>query len=421
MTTMKAVSAAVLAILLGIVGCGQETPSTQGNPEEQAKAQASPAHNPEMDQTPLPRAFPEGLDTQAVKKLLARTSAMLTIKVTGQQEIDTTTGCSGEHVRRYSFDVLASSGDASLDLAMHLPGGTPGHSPHPPVKTPAEIKAEHHARLKELDTRFMQIGGTYTLLLGHMPPDQWEAVTGERGRHTLVPYGVLAWWDEAGAPSTVTQAIREDRYAWRPTFFGHGGFAIGHEIIDDQRWRLIARDDDEKTLWKFEIDGQPGPPKQVGAGTFAALSFTDHRYLAQPIQPELEPEENHYLLSYTLSQLPDGNRFELPAGDYRVMQVRLLPKGELIVQKASLAHWDWYKASRQYRRDTGVVQFTEHIDHDAKGGLALGLPTERYIRTTQRFYDAKGKLKQTKAFGYQKIFDADGRLVSHGNVPLNLK
>jgi len=382
-----------LAIMLG--GCFHEPAGQADHPPSDQHLPSDPG--PPGDPTSVPAVPPI---------LMARATAVVKVRVTGTTEVDARPA-DGPLERRYDLEVLASSGDPITSVSMMLTGG--GHTPN---GAPPDTSAQ---RRNELDANFLQVGQTYWLLAGRLAPE--EMLTAYNGAQPpmMLAYPLLGWWAETDAPDPVKDALKQDRYGWRPSYHPASGLTFGHLTVNDQAWKIMAKAGNTDK-WEAIIEGKP----DTADGSIRhVLFFADRRYGLQPIEPALQDEPEELIYAHSRIALGIDNRFGVEAGEYRVLQARLVDDGDLIAELAYTTKSGTFMALRQYRRGSGVLQFTVNIDYLSAVGLAVGNADDHWIRKTERFHDRDGALMETRVFKYQKTFDDRGYLVSHGYVPLD--
>src|SRR5262249_12646863 len=122
--------------------------------------------------------------------------------------------------------------------------------------------------------------------------------------------GVINFWpqDTPRIAKVMEEAIRNDRYHWKPQYDPRTGLTYGHVIeADKKQWRVRVEKQGQ-VLWEKVVPG-----KKIERGF--SWGLWDNGYKGLPTDM---PRCGHILVAETGQRLEPQNEYGLPAGTYYV-------------------------------------------------------------------------------------------------------
>lgn len=289
----------------------------------------------------------------------------------------------GDHRIEARLEIEESSGTVPEILQLVI-----GHGGHMPIEVFQKLEAQMASMLLRHDS--LKVGELHWFVFS----DDYDS--------TKYPYKVAGWWrySDGDVPADVVQAVKEDRFADHPVWDGTLNAVYSWtQIGDDLRIRVRQADslDEDKILFDKTLKGK-----------YESLSLS---HWAVPYEMEWpEGQEGHFVKLATVSELPDDNEFDLPAGRYRIMYAFELYTGKKVAVWVAENQEVWLMhAFRQYDPETGIPTIVMDFDLLTTGGIAAGSDTEEwYRRTVKKFQD--GDMQSEQIFRHPYI--------KHGTEPV---
>ena len=318
--------------------------------------------------------------------LIARASSVQLAKVVEIEDVDERPS-DGDHNRRFTFEILQSSGTPVRTLDVPIAYGGYREGPYPSLPTRTHMNS-------------LRLGEKHWFLMG------------SDSDATQYPYPVVAWWPDGKAPRQITDLVSEDAFRWRPIYHAHSGLTYGFDVLSPARWKVIIKRDGV-FVWEREIEGAfvSANEMNVPGGANSAMDPID------------APDAKNYpYLIYPVTRvtLGDGNRFDVPPGEYRVRYGREFAGGKLLAEWALPANSpNDPLALRQFSRPDGTLMLTARIEFLAAGGVAVGSESESWLRKIVKRHDADGVVTETEVFRHGSVKDENGQHSHNGWIPID--
>lgn len=293
----------------------------------------------------------------------------------------------GDHWVKASLDVSQSSGKVPEFLYLMVePGGL-----RPP---PLEGELEEKLTPTVLRHDSLQVG------------EQHWFVFSEHYDSAKYPPNVAGWWpyDAGTVPRDVIAAIESDRFHGNPVW--DPNLNVVYEAYSDREEktvRIVVRDadslDDEAIRFDKTISGK--------------LSFLQLQHWAWSYEMDWPQDERlHAVYLGVVGDLPDNNRFQQPAGTYRIQYAFDLETGRLLAAWIAANQEIWLmRAFQQYDRKTGELVTDMQFDLLESGGLTAGGESENWYRRVVRRFE-QGKLISDQVFRHEYIKTGKERIYS---------
>jgi hypothetical protein len=225
---------------------------------------------------------------------------------------------------------------------------------------------------------------------------------------------VAGWWPykEGTVPRDVIAAIEFDRFAGHPVW--DRKLNVVYEAFPDRRSktvRIVVRDADSLADDAIQFE------KTVD-GKFEYLRldhWPPHYEMENPADEELQ-----FVSVGVIGELAENNRFQQPAGEYRIGYTFDLETGRLLAVWIAENQEIWMmQAFHQYDYKTGELMTDMKFDFLSTGGIKAGSDTEQWYRRVVKRYK-NGKLQSEKVFRHGAIKSGKERIYSgSGWVPVN--
>jgi hypothetical protein len=322
---------------------------------------------------------------------IARASSVQLAKVVEITDVDERPS-DGNYDRRFTFEILQSSGTPVRTLRIPIAYGGMRQGPPPPLPT-----------LLRVDS--LRLGEKHWFLIG------------SASDLTKYPYPVVAWWPEAKAPRQITDLVSLDAFHWRPTHHPDSGLTYGFDVLSPTRWKVIVKRDGV-AVWEQEIDGASASANDMNnVNVYAGANFG-----MDPIDAPDATNRTYLIYPITRVTLGESNRFDVPPGKYRVRFGRELVSGKLLAEWVlPLRSPNDPLALRQFRRPGGKLLLSARIEALPSGGVAVGSDKEFWLRKILKRYDADGVMTKTEVFRHGSVKDKDGQHSHNGWVQIEPK
>lgn len=254
--------------------------------------------------------------------------------------------------------IARGSGDVKDTIDIIKEAGDDGNEPSPPINEPIAYKS-------------LKKGQRYWLAFAS-PHD---------GKN--YPQGIVRFWKEKtpAVAKLMDDAIKTDRYRWKPQYDSDLDLAYGHLIEKDKKqWRIRVERKGE-VLWEKVIPGEKSPRFWDG------LALNEAGYYDMPTA---KLRLGKMLISESAQTLDDKNEYELPAGKYVVSTAHDLETGKRLAAWVSpFGSMPENISCRDYDPATGKLRGAEDYRWKQAGGKVIGAAVDHYWQKTLKLIDRK--------------------------------
>jgi hypothetical protein len=222
--------------------------------------------------------------------------------------------------------------------------------------------------------------------------------------HEKYTNGVVGYWpeDKADVAKVLDEAIKEDRFRWRPEYDPKTGLAYGYLATPGKKSWQVRIEKQGKVLWEKEVPGE-----RSERGVFWGLSEGGYNSF-----PSQKPRSGKLFWAESAQRLDKDNEYGVAEGMYYVTTGWDPETGKRIAAWLALhkgPHVD--VLHREYNAD-GKPRREERFDWLPSGGKAVGAAEESWYRKIARTFDPDtGKVAKEETFRYDSAQEVGQRWV----------